>query len=299
MDELIIDVRLNEYAPRDRNPHVPFAPGEIAASAAACRDEGAAIAHFHARDPQSGAASTDPALYCEIARALRGATDLALLPTLGAGVATDVGVRLAHVVEMGRDPGTRADLAPLDLVTTNLTVYDARERRFRSDDRTYANTVRTLRALSEGVRAAGARPVPVAWNVGSLRLIEPLLETGVLIEPLYVELTLTGGGILDGHPPTRRGLEALVDFLPQEVDLEWAVLCVGDSLLELAEPVLELGGHFALGLGDHPYAELGAPTNADVVRQVVERARACGREPAGPEATRRRLGLQAPPGAAA
>ena len=291
MDEVIIDVRLNEYASRDRNPHVPFGPDEIAAAAAACRDEGAGIAHFHARDPASGAASTDPGLYCEIARALRGATDMVLLPTLGAGVATDVEVRLAHVAAMGRDPETRADLAPLDLVTTNLTVYDARERRFVSDDRIYANPVRTLRALSEGVRKAGAHPVPVVWNVGSLRLIEPLLEEGVLREPLYVELTLTSGGILDGHPPTPRGLEALLDFLPPGLDLEWAVLCVGGNLLDLADRVLERGGHFALGLGDYPYLELGTPSNAELVRQVVERARAHGREPAGPGATRRRLGL--------
>ena len=66
MDEVIIEARQNEYTPRDPNPNVPFGPDEIARDAAACRNAGAAVAHFHARDPQSGAASTDPALYCEI-----------------------------------------------------------------------------------------------------------------------------------------------------------------------------------------------------------------------------------------
>jgi uncharacterized protein (DUF849 family) len=127
--------------------------------------------------------------------------------------------------------------------------------------------------------------------VPSLRLVEPLLETGVLLEPLYLQLLLTGDGVLSGHPATRRGLDALLDFIPAEVDLEWNVLGYGTNLLELADVILERGGHFALGLGDYPYLELGQPTNADVVANLVERARAHGREPATPGRVRERFGL--------
>ena len=50
--KVIIEVRGNEYTMRDRNPHVPWSPEEIAADAAACCDAGASIVHFHARDAE-------------------------------------------------------------------------------------------------------------------------------------------------------------------------------------------------------------------------------------------------------
>jgi len=291
VDELLIEARLNEYTPRDPNPNVPFGPEEIAESAAACRDAGASVAHFHARDPETGAASTDPDLFCEIGRALRAASDMVMMPTLGATVSTAIEDRFAHILSMAKSPSTRAELVPLDLATTNTSVYDNRTRSFDDEDSVYENTVATLRALSEGIRAAGVRPIAVAYSVPSLRLIEPLLETGVLLEPLYLQLLLTGDGVLSGHPATQRGLDALLDFIPAEVDLEWNVLGYGTNLLELADVILERGGHFALGLGDYPYLELGQPTNADVVANLVERARAHGREPATPGQVRERFGL--------
>jgi len=192
---------------------------------------------------------------------------------------------------MAKSPATRAELVPLDLASANTSFYNATTRSFDREDSLYENTVATLRALSQGVRAVGVRPMAVAYSVPSLRLIEPLLETGVLQEPLYLQLLLSGDGVLSGHPVTRRGLDAFLDFMPAGVDLEWNVLAYGANLLELADVVLERGGHFALGLGDYPYLELGMPTNADVVAKLVERARAHGREPATPTQIRERFGL--------
>ena len=46
---MIIEARVNEYAMRDQNPHVPWKAEEIADTAARCREAGASILHFHAR----------------------------------------------------------------------------------------------------------------------------------------------------------------------------------------------------------------------------------------------------------
>ncbi len=54
---------------------------------------------------------------------------------------------------------------------------------------------------------------------------------------------------------------------------------------------IEMGGHVAVGLEDYAYTELGAPTNADVVREVARLARAMGREAATPDDTREMLGM--------
>ena len=49
--KMILEARINEYAMRDQNPHVPWTPDEIADTAARCREAGASIVHFHARNP--------------------------------------------------------------------------------------------------------------------------------------------------------------------------------------------------------------------------------------------------------
>ena len=291
MDELLIEARINEYTPRQPNPHVPFSPSEIAATAAACRNAGASVVHFHGRHPETGEPSTDPALYCEIGREVHAASDIIVMPTLGAMVATEIDERIGHVLAMARDPQTRAELVPLDLASANISAYDGDARRFNNESGVYINTVAILRALSKGVREVGVRPIGVAYSIPSLRLVEPLVQTGVLQEPLYLQLTLTGPGMHSTHPATRRGLETLIEFIPDSLDLEWNVLAVGANLLELADLILERGGHFALGLGDYPHLELGTPTNAEVVAHLVERARAHGREPATPELVRKRFQL--------
>lgn len=291
MDEVLIEARLNEYTPRTPNPNVPFSPEEIAKAAAACRSAGASVAHFHARDSRTGAASTDPAVFCEIGRALRASSDIVMMPTLGATVSTAIEERYAHIHAMAASPATRAQLVPLDMASANISFYDSEKRSFDSEDSLYENTVATLRALSEGVRKVGVRPIGVAYSVPSLRLVEPLLETGILQEPLYLQLLLTGGGVLSGHPATGLGLDALLDFIPAGIDLEWNVLAYGANLLELAHVVLDRGGHFALGLGDYPYLELGTPSNAEVVDRLVAMARDHGREPASPQQVRERFAL--------
>ena len=43
--KMIIEARINEYAMRDDNPHVPWTPDEIAETAARCREAGASIVH--------------------------------------------------------------------------------------------------------------------------------------------------------------------------------------------------------------------------------------------------------------
>jgi len=63
MTNLIIDVRINEYTLRKDNPNVPYSPEEIANQALECSREGASILHYHARDPQTGAPSSDVKLY--------------------------------------------------------------------------------------------------------------------------------------------------------------------------------------------------------------------------------------------
>src|SRR5438094_541804 len=60
-DAAIIEVSLNEAAMRVQNPHVPYSPNECADDALRCADAGAAVVHWHARDPVTGVQRLDDA----------------------------------------------------------------------------------------------------------------------------------------------------------------------------------------------------------------------------------------------
>ena len=54
-----------------KHPDIPVTPQQIANAAIDAAKAGAAIAHIHVRDPESGAPSRDPALFTEVVERIR------------------------------------------------------------------------------------------------------------------------------------------------------------------------------------------------------------------------------------
>ena len=276
--KFIIEVRINEYMGRDKNPHVPFTPEEIAKDVAECQRYGATIIHYHARDPETGAPSGDIKIYQEIERRIREKCDVITMPTLGAHIAPSPEGRIAHILEMAKDPATRPDCVPIDVLSTNMAMYNRETKNFEHEDDVYLNTISTLKTLCQGVTAVDVKPAAMIWNVPSLRCAEALVEMGLFKEPVYCEMPLFSGKLLGfGHPGTLKGLHALLDFLPRNANWLWSTHCHGNSL-RIAAGAIEAGGHAAIGLGDYHYPELDLPTNGQLVAYLAGMARAMGRE---------------------
>ena len=292
MDKLIIEARVNEYAMRKRNPHVPWTSEEIARDAVACRAAGASIVHFHARE-DNGAPCHDAARYAETISRVHDVCDLLVHPTLGANTLTaSKEGRLAHVLAMAKDKRTRPDFAPMDMGSTNIDAYDPGARKFITNDQMYLNSTDTLMYFAREIRAAGLKPCAVAWNITYLRQALTFHEMGLLDDPIYLGLTLTEGMVLAGHPATEAGLDAYLNNMPASASIVWTVYNYGGSLLPLADKIIAAGGHVAVGLGDHPYTELGAPTNAELISKFADIARKHGRGVATPDETRKILRMR-------
>jgi uncharacterized protein (DUF849 family) len=293
MEKLIIQVRVNEGQMRNVTPHVPYSSEEIADQAVECWRHGASVVHYHAREPDTGAPSSDPDLYADVVRRIKKECDLITFPTLGASMLPTAEGRLAHILEMAKDPATRPDCIPVDMLTTNLDRYD-RERReiVTSGDRVYLNTVNMLRYLCESARAVGVKPVAMIWNIAGIRLTEAFVEMGLYEDPLMCELSLFGDGFgAFGHPATVKGLQALLDFFPAAANWAWMVDVIGANSFPVLAHSIACGGHVAIGVADHPYRELGFPTNAELVDRVVDVARSMGREVASATEAREMLGF--------
>jgi uncharacterized protein (DUF849 family) len=291
MSKLIIEARINEYAGRGANPNVPWSPAEIAEDAAQCRAAGASIVHFHAR-AEDGAPEHDPAVYADIMTRMHASSDVLVHPTLGAATLDAVPEkRMDHVIALAGDPATRADFAPMDMGSANLDYYDPAAKRFHTTDVIYKNTTGTLQHFAKAVGEAGIKHYVVTWNLGFTRQALAFMDMGLLPEPLFLVFVLTGDNLLVGHPGTPEGLDAHLQMLPADRNIEWGVCNHGGDLLPLVDKIITEGGHIAIGLGDHPYSELGQPTNADVIAHVAERAKALGREVASPQDTRSILAM--------
>ncbi len=291
-NKVIIEVRINEYAMRDANPNVPYSPEEISTQALECWREGASIIHYHARDSKTGAPASDAKLYADTVRRIKEKSDVITMPTLGAWWLPSVEARIAHIVEMAKDPMTRPDFGPIDMATSNVDTYDPHAQRFKTNETVYVNTTKTWQFFAETMKSVGVKPIQALWNVSSIRATQAFVDMGIFTEPVYCELVLTEDWLLSGHPGTVKGMQAFLDFLPQKQNWQWSVLCVGGNLFPLVAAAIERGGHVSIGLGDYPYPELERPTNARLVARVAQIAREMGREVATPQEARAMLGLK-------
>lgn len=292
MEKLIIEARINEFMMRERgNPHVPYSPDEITADAIACRKAGAAVLHFHARK-RDGRPDHATATYAEIVRSIRQSNDILVHPTLG-DVTLDAGPekRLEHILEMMKDPASGPHMAPADMGSLNVDVYNPQARRFETNERVYKNSTQTLAYFCENMRRVGVKPYLSCWNIGFTRYAAAFMDMGLIDQPAYVGFILTDNSFLGGHPGTLKGLQAHLDFLPADKRVVWTVVNYGGNLLTLAGAIIALGGHISIGIGDYTYPELGHPTNADLVRRIVQIAQDVGREVATPEEAKLILGI--------
>ena len=94
-----------------------------------------------------------------------------------------------------------------------------------------------------------------------------------------------------GHAAVTAAYDVYTGLVPDDVPFTWFSYTNGPSHWSMTRLALERGAHVRVGLGDHPVDDDGTrPTNAEVVRKVVEIAAAAGRPPATPAEARVILG---------
>lgn len=291
MKKLIIEARVNEYNMRDGNLHVPWSTAEIARDAAVCREAGAAIVHFHARQADGSPSHTYES-YADTVKAIRAASDILIHPTLGyVTLNASAPERLAHITRMHAE-GTPPDFAPMDMGSSNVSVIGKDGQYVASqEERVYQNSTATLHYFADRLREYAIKPYLTAWNIAHLREVGQFMRQGWLDAPAFVCFVCTDNHCIGGHPGTPRGLQAFIDFLPEGQNLEWGVCNYGGNLLTVAAQAIAQGGHISIGLGDWDYNELGTPTNAELIRRVADIARELGREVATPAEARAMLGI--------
>ncbi len=269
MEKLIITAAITGgRITREMTPYIPLTPGEIVQSAYECWQAGAAIAHIHVRDPQTGLGTQDVEVFRQVVEPLRERTDLILCLTTSGNFATE------------------ERLAPVDL-KPELASFDAGS--FNRGRSVYVNSPEFLDRAAEKMRDNGVKPEFETFDLGMLITALHLRDQGKVDEPLHFQLVL---GTPWGAPATPKSLLHLLDHIPQSST--WSVIGAGRWQLSMSMLALVMGGHIRVGLEDSLYYAKGvlAKTNAQFVERIVRISRECGREIATPDEAREILSLK-------
>ncbi|HEY3942821.1 MAG TPA: 3-keto-5-aminohexanoate cleavage protein [Acidimicrobiales bacterium] len=300
-DKVVIEVALNENQLRSVNPNIAYSPQELAADARRCLDAGAAVVHYHARDPETAAMSSDIELNLACQQAITEATPLVAYPTYGDLVPVGDGyyqvcspapVRFRHFVA-GVENGVRFEVGPIDLGA----FYDVNAVRAPGAadgpdgiDGWALNRGHQINNGFDHVWLArfcaryGLHESFAAPDTMCLLNLRNMIDMG-LVPGSIVDLKLFFFGAT--ALATRfRGMLELSRELFTDKTLRWMPVVQGADGFPLAELSLAEGGHVRTGLGDYHYGPEGRPSNAELVERLVVLARAFGRRPASPDEAR-------------
>ncbi|MEW6301455.1 MAG: 3-keto-5-aminohexanoate cleavage protein, partial [Thermodesulfobacteriota bacterium] len=287
-DTIIIKACLNGARGRERTPHVPWTPAEVAAEAKRCADAGAAIVHLHARTPQGGT-SYDPTWYAEADRLIRAQTDLIVNHT----TAREPDATIDQVLRYLRETPEPVDMVSLN--TGTIALYAAPSHGTRRTV-TIPNSYEDIRQIVLTCRERGIMPEPAVLDTGFLSNVVRLVEDGLLPTPRYLLVEFSGrfGDGFQLMPGTPRSYfyltECIRDVFPGAI---WVAHGIEDSVFTIASLAVATGAHVRVGLEDRATLVDGTParSNADFVEWAVRLARAHGREPAAPREARAMIGL--------
>ena len=294
MTPAIIEAAINGVITKDRNPHAPTEPAEIAADALRCLSAGAAIVHNHIdRVASDGVAAAER--YLEAWRViLRERPDAIVYPTVAIGGSAEA--RFAHVPPLAESGLMRMSL--LDPGSVNLGSIGDDGLPGGSFDFVYANTFADIRHAADLCERYRLGPSIAIFEPGFLRTVIAYARAGRLPAGALVKLYfggdhdyLDGGvGVGFGLPPTRIALDAYLSMLAGW-DIPWAVAVIGGCVIEtgLARLAFERGGHVRVGLEE--YAGARTPSNEELVAEVVALAAQVGRPIATCAEAARLLGL--------
>ena len=276
----------------DKSPHVPRSPKEIAEAAIEAARAGAAIAHCHVRDPETGAPSRDPAMFREVVDRIRAAdTDVVINLTAGMGGDLVTGPVEAPVPlnEAGTDmAGASERMAHVRGCLPEICTLDCGSMNFGEGDYVMTNTPAMLRAMAAQMTALGVRPEIEAFDTGHLWFAKQLVKEGLIEAPVMVQLCM---GIPWGAPNDLNTLMAMVNNLPES--WVWSAFSIGRMELPYVAAAALAGGNVRVGLEDNLYLSRGVmANNAQLVERAVTILEAMGASVIGPEAVRDRLSLR-------
>jgi uncharacterized protein (DUF849 family) len=272
------------------HPDLPVTPRQIADAALEAARAGAAVAHIHVRDPETGAPSRRLEYYREVVERIRASsTDVIINLTTGMG--GDLVVDDAHpaVAAEGSDLVPALErLQHVEALLPEMCTLDCGTMNFSDGDYAAVVTPSQLRTMAARVKELGVKPELEVFDTGQVWLASQLVTEGLVEGTPLFQLCL---GIRYGAPADTRTMLAMIDLLPP--GSQWAAFALGRLEMPFVAQALLLGGNVRVGLEDNLYLRRGVfAGNAELVEHAVGIVESLGARPLSPAEAREKLGLR-------
>lgn len=284
------------------SPYLPVTPDQIAESAIAAAEAGAAVLHLHARDPKTGAPSPDPALFQQFVPRIRSATNAIVNITTGGSARMTIEQRLEGPISLA------PEMCSLNLGTMNFGLYPMldRPREWKHDWEVpyleatrggmFKNSFADIETvLSELGGRFGTRFEFECYDIGHLYTLAHFLDRKLVTPPLFVQSVIGILGGIGGNPDSVFEMRRTADKLFGK-NYEWSMLAAGRNQMSLGTMAAVMGGHVRVGLEDNLWIGPGklATSNAEQVAKIRRILEELSLEIATPDEARAIIGVRAP-----
>jgi uncharacterized protein (DUF849 family) len=271
-------------ANRDQCPAIPYTPEEYAAEARRIVDEGGSQIHIHARTPD-GTPSYEIEDFRAITEAIRSEVDDVIINYSTGAIGVPIEKRIAYLREL------RPEVAALNMSSMNYAKYSRRRKDFVFAA-VFENSFDTIIEFLTAMRELGIKPEHECFDAGHVANLDPLLDMGLLSEPLQISLVM---GVNGGIRPNARNVALMSEQIPggPEGQNQWQVIGISRDQWRLLGASLVLGGNVRAGLEDNFYLPNGemAKSNGDLIAKARQMAEDVGRRAATVAEAREMLGV--------
>ena len=279
--------------------HLPATPDNIAESAIAAAEAGAAILHLHARDPADGRPTQDPEAFRVFLPQIKQATDAVVNITTGGSPHMTVEERLRPAATF------KPELASLNMGSMNFGLYPMLDRfkQFDHDwerqhlentrDMVFKNTFKDIETILEIGSANGTRFEFECYDTSHLYNLAHFLDRGMVRPPLFVQSVFGILGGIGAHAEDLMHVKRTADRLFGD-QYHWSILGAGRNQMPLAAIGASVGANVRVGLEDSLWIAPGeqARSNADQIRKIRLVLDGLSLDVASPDDARVMLGLK-------
>jgi uncharacterized protein (DUF849 family) len=280
--------------------YLPITPSQIVNSAVEAAEAGAAILHLHARKPEDGRPSGDPALFREICPVLAGRTSAIINITTGGSSNMTIDERLAYPLQ------AKPEMCSLNMGSMNFSIHPVAERitQWRYDwekskiegmkNGVFKNTFADIEYILGHVGEGGTRFELECYDVGHLYNLAYVVDRNLIKPPIFIQAVF---GILGGLGPDPENLfimRSTADRLFGRDAYHFSVLGAGRHQMSLLTMGAIMGANVRVGLEDNLYIGPGvkATSNAEQVRKIRRILEELSFEIASPSEVREMLDLK-------
>ncbi|HEX2387513.1 MAG TPA: 3-keto-5-aminohexanoate cleavage protein [Solirubrobacterales bacterium] len=284
-DPVIISCSISgAVANREQCPAIPYRREEYAAEARRIVDEGGSQIHIHARTP-AGAPSYEIEDFRAITEAIRAEVEDVIINYSTGAIGVPIEKRIAYLREL------RPDIAALNMSSMNYAKYSRRRKDFVFSA-VFENSFDTIIEFLTAMRELGIKPEHECFDAGHVANLDPLLDMGLLEEPLQISLVM---GVNGGIRPNARNVALMSEQIPggPEGPNQWQVIGISRDQWKLLGASLVMGGNVRAGLEDNFYLPSGemATSNGELIAKARQMAEDVGRRAATVAEARELLGV--------